>query len=530
MRTELPGLARFCLFLLAMFLAIGLSDKAFANEPPTNAGPTSATNRLEGVWLAESAMRGDHGLLSWVWTSEFVIKGNSFDISHVYDASKDLHVRGTFSFPRKHNPQAIDLDVNEFDMSATGEPVKYPHCLLQGIYKIDGGHLTICFYPSQDDQRPTNFEPHHNEILLQLVRAEPGFKQFPKELALSVKDPQGNPAAGASVCNYMYFFVRGVPEPNEAPPTWKYQQIARTGADGEARVDYRELDVALVRDPARHLVGVAEISPASVLGGTIAVQLQPQCMLRGTIICDALTREKKSIGWTNVVLYQDGRRLGQCSSREGTFEFPVPPGHYTLFVYGANVQNQYMHVSVVPGKPVIQLAPISAEASNLSLITCKPAPELREVIGWKGKPVQLSELKGKLVLLDFWGYWCGPCVAEMPILIKLHERYHDKGLAIIGVHVDVDGEVDTATKLDEKIAPLKRDHWNGKDLPFTVALMSGKEHANGRKVQGALADYGIDAYPTTILIDKKGNVIGTFDAHDLDKASSEIDKLLKTNS
>lgn len=530
MQTEPPRLAQFYIFVLTVFLAIGLSGGAAANEPVANARVTSATNQLEGVWLADSAMRGDRGFLSWVWTSQFVVKGNSFDISHVYDASKDLHLRGTFSFPRKDNRQAIDLDVDEFDMSATGEPVKYPRCLLQGIYKIDGGHLTICFYPSQDAQRPTDFESHRNEIVLRLVRAEPGFKQFPKELTIAVKDPQGHPAAGASVCNYMYFFVRGVPEPNEAPPTWKYEEIAKTDADGKARVDYRKLDVALVRDPTRHLIGAAEVSPASVLGGTIAVQLQPECMLRGTIVCDALTQAKKSIGWTNVVLYQDGRGLAQCSSREGTFEFPVPPGHYTLFVYGANVQDQYVPVAVVPGKPVTHLPPISAEASNLSLITGKPAPELREVVGWKGKPVKLLELKDKLVLLDFWGYWCGPCVAEMPTLIKLHERYHDKGLVIIGVHVDIDGEVDTAAKLNEKTAPLKRDHWNGRDLPFTVALMSGKEHSDGEKVQGALADYGIDAYPTTILIDTKGNVVGAFDAHDFDKASSEIDKLLKTKS
>ena len=527
MQSDFPGLGRVWITLPTLVLAIGLFTKLSANESIAKAATAWDTNPLEGVWLADSAMSGDRGLLGWVWTSKFVVKGNSFDISHVYDASKDLHLHGTFSLPPKGSPHAIDLDVDEFDMSATGEPVKYPHCLLRGLYKIENDRLTICVFTSQEAQRPGDFQPHGNEIVLQLVRAGPGFKEFPRNLTLAVKDPQGNPAAGASVCHYMYFLVRGAPDPNEAPPTWKYQEIARTDAAGIARVDYRESDIALARDPAHHLIGVTDISPASVLESKVTVQLQPECTLRGTIVCDALTQAKKPIGWTNVLLYQDGRRLAQCSSREGAFEFPVPQGHYTLMVYGENVQKQYVHVAVASGERSIQLSPISAQALNLPLLVGKPAPELRAVIGWKGTPVKLSELKGKLVLLDFWGYWCGPCVAEMPTLIELHERYHDQGLAIIGVHVDVDGEIDTAARLDEKIAALKRDHWHGKDLPFPVALMSGREHTNGQKVQGALADYGIEAYPTTILIDREGNVVGSFDASNVEKASAEIDKLLK---
>ena len=491
-------------------------------DPNTHTAAASKTGPLDGVWLAQSAMRGNNGLLNWVWLSRFSVSGNSFDISNVYDPSKGLHLRGTFLFPAKDGPQAIDLNIDELDMSAA---VKYPRCRLRGIYQLDGERLAICFHTAQDAGRPTELQPLKDGILLRLVRANPDFKDFPHDVTVAVKDPQGNPAAGISVFNFMSFWVPGAPKPNEPPPAWKYREIAKTRADGRARVAYQELNCAMARDPAHRLIGIAEVSPASVLAKSITIQLHPQCVLRGTIACDALKQANKPIGWTNVGVNQNGQSLGQCSSRQGEFEFALAPGSYTLWVYGSNVLHQYVHVDVPPGREALELPPISAEALGLPLIEGKAAPELRGVVAWKGTPIKLAGQRGKLVLLDFWGYWCGPCVAEMPALIQLHERYHDRGLVIVGVHVDMHGEVDSAAKLDEKTASIKKELWGGKELPFPIALMSGKQLGAGNPVEGALADYGIDEYPTTILIDREGKVVGTFEPRDPD-TSAEIERLL----
>jgi hypothetical protein len=116
----------------------------------------------------------------------------------------------------------------------------------------------------------------------------------------------------------------------------------------------------------------------------------------------------------------------------------------------------------------------------------------------------------------------------MPAMIELHEKFADKGLAIIGVHLDIDGDIDTAAKLDDKIAGFKNELWKGKDLPFPVALTSGKNILNGDKktFSGPVEQYGVRGFPTTVLIDRDGNVVGRFNGFDAKAACAEIEKLL----
>src|SRR5437879_5302075 len=63
----------------------------------------------------------------------------------------------------------------------------------------------------------------------------------------------------------------------------------------------------------------------------------------------------------------------------------------------------------------------------------KPAPDFKGEFSLNGKPTKLSDLKGKVVLLDFWAVWCGPCVSTFPHLREWHKEYKDKGLEILGV-------------------------------------------------------------------------------------------------
>jgi thiol-disulfide isomerase/thioredoxin len=218
--------------------------------------------------------------------------------------------------------------------------------------------------------------------------------------------------------------------------------------------------------------------------------------------------------------------VGFCLSHDEKFEFFLTPGTYSLEAYGPAIDHRVVTITLPPDRLAFALDPIAIPALALEVLKGRVAPELEDVVGWKGKPVKLSDLKGKYVLLEFWGDWCASCIASMPVLIELHEKYADKGLAIVGVHVDKDGEVDTAAKLDDKISGFRKQLWKGKDIPFPVALASGKRFGEDAKRGGPPAQYGIPGFPTGILIDRDGKVVGLFQTHDIKKASEEIEKLL----
>jgi len=111
----------------------------------------------------------------------------------------------------------------------------------------------------------------------------------------------------------------------------------------------------------------------------------------------------------------------------------------------------------------------------------------------------------------------------MPILIELHEKFRDRGLAIVGVHFDPEGQVNSSQKLKEKTAHFVDGMWQGKELPFPNALVAGESphQVSTRNI------YGIDHFPTTLLIDRKGKLVGEFHARDLERATERIEKLLE---
>jgi uncharacterized protein (TIGR03067 family) len=483
---------------------------------------------LDGVWLASFAQLNRESRLALAWTSTFTVKGGSFVITHFCGSSRDL--KGTLVPRPDVGPTAVDLAVEAVDLSEKWESAKYPACTLPGIWKLEQGRPTICFQTGPSRRRPTEFAAERRDtILLSLERARDGFKEFPKEVTVTVRDADGKPAAGANVFQSM---ARGI-DPKK--PEWTYWPDTKAAADGTVRVSYESLAgyAAMARDPARKLVGLTAVSPASLQAGGATVTLGPQCALSGTIVCPELDKAGKPVGWRMTYLLRDGERVGNSPSMTGDFEYPaVPPGRYTVYAYGGSVGQQYVEVDVPAGREAVRMPPIELKASPLALLEGKPAPELEGVVGWKGRPVKLAGLRGKVVLLDFWGYWCGPCVHEMPTVMALHKRFKDRGLVIVGIHMDDHGEVDTAAALDEKLARIKAEDWRGKDVPFPVALTSGEARDDKGNRIGAVARYGIRMFPTTVMIDREGKVVGTFEVADPDnpeevkKMNERVEKLL----
>jgi thiol-disulfide isomerase/thioredoxin len=75
-------------------------------------------------------------------------------------------------------------------------------------------------------------------------------------------------------------------------------------------------------------------------------------------------------------------------------------------------------------------------ATTAKALTPGDVPPAIDIADRAGKKVDLRELIGQVVLVDFWASWCGPCREEMPVLEELHKKYADRGLVIVGVNID----------------------------------------------------------------------------------------------
>src|SRR5579872_7263608 len=101
-----------------------------------------------------------------------------------------------------------------------------------------------------------------------------------------------------------------------------------------------------------------------------------------------------------------------------------------------------------------------------------------------GKPLQLSDLRGKVVVLNYWATWCPPCVEETPSLIELNKRLASRNAVVLGVSVDGD---------EAAYRKFIQDH----GINFLTSRDPSKKSAQ---------DYGTVMYPETYIIDRKGKI------------------------
>jgi peroxiredoxin len=112
-----------------------------------------------------------------------------------------------------------------------------------------------------------------------------------------------------------------------------------------------------------------------------------------------------------------------------------------------------------------------------------PAPDFKLPVR-SGQSMSLSDLKGQVVLINFWASWCGPCRKEMPVLDQLYQRYKPLGFTLLGVNVEEDS---TAAET-----------WL-RDTPVTFPILFDRKNSVSKL-------YDVTAMPSTVLVDRQGHV------------------------
>ncbi|HET9373443.1 MAG TPA: TlpA disulfide reductase family protein [Chthoniobacterales bacterium] len=129
----------------------------------------------------------------------------------------------------------------------------------------------------------------------------------------------------------------------------------------------------------------------------------------------------------------------------------------------------------------------------------------------EGRDVSLAQFEGKVVLVNFWATWCGPCKTEIPWLIELQEKYHSRGFTVIGIAMDEEGKDAVAPFVNQNRFFYDR---TPRTINYPIAL--GND---------AIAEKfgGVIGFPTTVVIGKDGQKVKRVDG---ELSYEEMDKVI----
>ena len=131
----------------------------------------------------------------------------------------------------------------------------------------------------------------------------------------------------------------------------------------------------------------------------------------------------------------------------------------------------------------------AADKVQAQLAPGLPFPDFNEK-DLAGQPLSVGNFKGKVVLVDFWATWCGPCVQELPNVIETYKKYHSQGFEVIGISLDSSRE-----KLDGFIKAHEGMTW--------------AQYFDGQGWKNKLAgQYGVNGIPFTVLVGPDGKILG----------------------
>ena len=378
-------------------------------------------------------------------------------------------------------------------------------------------------------------------VLASGVQAEDRGKSW--DIHGQVVDERGVPvedfkAATVWSSNGKYWGEAGVVSPKAPDYVWKREgvlaarpsRLAEKLPEGKFCLTIKDRSRAsvFVVDKRQQRGGIVLVEK-KVACRPVSITLAPLVRVTAEIYCSEAGRTPD---WSLAQVFPiggDNIPLTQCGTFRGKVSFLLPAGQYDFYAYSESPAAK-LHVpkkqisndatSELPVRGVRVEVPRGRATFDIGVLNLalphdkdsiprditqfygRKPPEL-DITDARGvsKDVKLADFHGKWVLLDFWATWCGPCVVHnLPELSTFYEEHaadRDR-FEILAICNTEKEEARTIKDFDVLAAPIVKNVWSGKQLPFPV-LVDGEGRTFGV--------YGIQQYPTVLLIDPQGHLV-----------------------